>query len=284
MLIIGVLTAHRNLTDDTSNLPLLRQLVNDLAADIDGSPVGLVDDYPGQCFPADVGVAIAIIRHADTARGSDRSDWAKNALERLIHSCGGSLPACMALSESGQPTGPSRVCTNGFFFSFIRNIEPEVAARLYSEYVAGFWQENIGCAGWREFPRDPGGNKSESYCDPDSGPVVAGFGTSATGLGLGAARLHGDHARAGMLGAELITTSLPLPSGRLLIPALVGDPDHAPYFPEIAMLHQLSISSSSTLSEPSASARSELGSTNDADFGQPADDRVVLEKSPGYVF
>lgn len=177
MLIIGVLTAHLNLTYDTSNLPLLRQLVNDLAADIDGSPVGLVDDYPEQYFPADVGVAIAIIRHADTARGTDRSDWAKNALERLIHSCCGSLPACMALSESGQPTGPNRVCTNGFF-SFIRNIEPEVAARLYSEYVAGFWQENIGCAGWREFPRDPGATKARAIAIPtpvrwwqDSGPA-----------------------------------------------------------------------------------------------------------------
>lgn len=91
--------------------------------------------------------------------------------------------------------------------------------------------------------------QAEWYFDPDSGPVVGGFGTSATGLGLGAARRHGDAGRAGKLGAELIATSLPLPTGRLLVPALVADFEHAPLFPEIVMLHQLSIATPGTASK-----------------------------------
>ncbi|BCX48257.1 dinitrogenase reductase activating glycohydrolase [Haloferula helveola] len=244
MLMIGSLTAHHNLTGKDDHLPLLRTLVDDLATDIDRSPVGLVDDYPDQCFPADVGVATAMIRHAGIALGSDRKEWAKAAMDRLVGTFGGPLPPYMAVDDTGRPLAPSRGCTNGFFFSFIRSVDPDIADRLYANYASGFWQENDWCAGWREFPRPATiGGKEETYFDPDSGPVIGGFGTSATGLGLGAARLHGDHERAGKLGAELITTSLPLPGGRLLVPAAVGDPFHAPHFPEIVMLHQLSLSS-----------------------------------------
>ena len=216
--------------------------VEDLAADIDRSPVGLVDDYPEQCFPADVGVAIAMIRHADSALGTDRSAWARRAMRRMLANFGGELPPYMADDDSGRATAPSRGCTNGFFFSLVRECDPAGIDGLYRKYVDAFWQLGGGCAGWREFPADPAvAPEAEWHLDPDSGPVIAGFGTSATGLGLGAARRHGDSERAGMLGAELIATALPLPSGRLLVPSLVADFEHAPLFPEIVMLHQLSI-------------------------------------------
>ncbi|MCX6868530.1 MAG: hypothetical protein NTV46_20445 [Verrucomicrobia bacterium] len=71
--------------------------------------------------------------------------------------------------------------------------------------------------------------------------MIGGFGTGATGLGLGCARVHGDHRRAGMLGAEMIATSVPLPGDTLLVPRLVSDREHAPYFAEQVILHQLSM-------------------------------------------
>jgi hypothetical protein len=241
MLTIGSLTAHHRLTGSDEHLPLLRQLVEDLAADIDASPTGLVEDYPHQCFPADVGVAIALIRRADAALGTDRSEWARTAMRRMLANFDGGPPPYTAEASTARPLSPSRGCTNGFFFSFARDADPATLDALYQDYLAGFWQESDGCVGWREFPRTAVSPDAEWYFDPDSGPVVAGFGTSATGLGLGAARKHGDHARAGGLGAELIATALPLPGGRLLVPSLVADFEHAPHFPEIVMLHQLSI-------------------------------------------
>ena len=95
-------------------------------------------------------------------------------------------------------------------------------------------------AGWREFPR--GSKHPDWYFDPDSGPVLWGFGTGSTGLGIGSTRLHGDHHRAGLLGAEMIAGSVPLPDGSLLLPRLVSDIEHAPHFAETAILHQLSLS------------------------------------------
>lgn len=60
MLLIGSLTAHHNLTGSDEHLPRLRQVVDGLVKDIDSLRTGLIDDYPSQCFPADVGAAIAM--------------------------------------------------------------------------------------------------------------------------------------------------------------------------------------------------------------------------------
>ena len=65
MLIISAMTAHHNLTGSDKHLPLLRQQVTGLANELDASPHGLLDDYPGQCYPTDVVAAIAAIRRAD---------------------------------------------------------------------------------------------------------------------------------------------------------------------------------------------------------------------------
>lgn len=240
MLLIGCLTAHHNLTGNDEHLPKLRRVVDGLVKDIDASPSGLIDDYPSQCCPADVGVAIAMVRHADSALGSDHSAWADRSLKRMLDHFGGNVPSYTALAETGQAITRSRGCTNGFFFSFARGVSANVVDPIYQKYADRFWQKGFLCAGWREFPNGPHGDDS-TYFDPDSGPVIAGYGTSATGLGLGAARRHGDTNRAGRLGAELIATSLPLPNGRLLLPSLVADHEHAPLFPELVLLHQLSI-------------------------------------------
>jgi hypothetical protein len=236
MLVIGSLAAHHHLTGKTEHLPFLKQLTDDLAADIDSSAHGLVDDYPDQCFPCDVVAGIAMIQRAD----SSREAWAKKAFRRVMANFPGELPPYMAIAKTGEPWGPSRGCTNGFFFSYARDLDPTAADALYQKLVTDFWQVGRLAAGWREFPR--GSKHAEFYIDADSGPVIWGFGTGATGLGIGSTRLHGDHDKAGMLGAEMIAGSIPLPDGSLLLPRLVSDLEHAPHFAETAILHQLSLS------------------------------------------
>jgi hypothetical protein len=239
MLMVGSLSAHHELTGDAQHLALLRQVVDDLAADIDASPHGLVDDYPDQCFPCDVAVAISMILRADKALGTDRKQWARTAFHRMMDHFKGETPPYTADAQSGSPLFATRGCTNGFFFSHARGIDPVMADVLYQKYAADFWQEKYGLAGWREFPK--WGEVPAYYLDPDSGPVIDGFGTAATGLGLGAARVHNDSERAGKLGAEMLASAVPMMNGRLLLPLLVSDRIHAPYFAEITLLHQLSL-------------------------------------------
>jgi len=235
MLVIGSLSAHHHLTGKTDHVAFMKQLCDGLAAFIDASPTGLVDDYPGQCFPADVVAAIGMIRRADPGREA----WARKAFHRVLANFPGELPPYMAISETGEARGPSRGCTNGFFFSYARELDPVVADALYQKQVDGFWLDDGWAGGWREFSRESGA--PAFYFDADSGPVLWGFGTGATGLGIGTARIHGDHTRAGMLGAEMLTAGVPLPGGSLLLPRLVSDMKHAPHFAETAILHQMSL-------------------------------------------
>lgn len=238
-LLIGGITSHHNLTKDTRHLPLLKTTVDDLVSHIDSSRSGLIDDYPGQCFPCDVVCCIAMIEHASKALGEDRSAWAGKAMARIMAHYPDGLPPYTADAASGRQQSPSRGSTNGFFFTYSATLSPSESPAWYERYASEFWQENDLAAGWREYSKL---SDSPLYgFDPDSGPVLEGFGTGATGLGLGCTRAHGDHRRAGILGAEMIAAGFPLPGGTLLLPRLVSDLEHAPYFAEISILHQLSL-------------------------------------------
>lgn len=239
MLLVGGITSHHHLTGKTEHLPLLKRLVDDLIADLDASPSGLIDDYPDQCFPCDVACCLAIIANASDALGEDHREWAQRSFARMMRHYPDGLVPYMADSATGIPTAATRGCTNGFFFTYTPELAPETSADWYRRHVDEFWQDSAWASGWREYPKSSGA-PSFGY-DPDSGPVAFGFGTGATGLGLGCTRVHGDHRKAGILGAEMMASSYPLPGGSLLVPQLVSDRKHAPYFAEIAVLHQLSL-------------------------------------------
>ncbi len=239
VLLLGSITAHHRLTGDRQHLPFLQQITDDFVDDISRSSRGYVDDYPGQCFPCDVACGIAMIQQASEVLQQDRKEWANDAYRRMAANFTGDLPPYMADQETGIPLGPTRGCTNGFFFSYLPKLSPETADAAYQQYVEEFWQEAYGACGWREFSRKEA--RPLSYFDADSGPVIEGFGTGATGLGIGCTRIFGDHRRAGGLGAEMLATALPLPTGTLVLPRLVSDLEHAPYFAELVILHQLSM-------------------------------------------
>jgi len=60
MLLIGGLSAHHELTGSQEHLPFLKKITDDLMGDLGASKYALIEDYPGQCFPADVIGAIAM--------------------------------------------------------------------------------------------------------------------------------------------------------------------------------------------------------------------------------
>jgi len=154
VLLIGCLSSHHALTGSDEHLPLLKSVTNALAADIDASPVGLLDDYPGQCFPCDVAGAIAMIENAAPAFGEVRHAWARQAFARMMESFPDGLPSYMAVAATGKSQGPSRGCTNGFFFTYSVQLAPDRSAQWYRKYTENFWQENSFLAGWREFSKN----------------------------------------------------------------------------------------------------------------------------------
>lgn len=89
MLVMSAIISQHRLTGETSHLPLLREQVESLAAELDAAPSGLLDDYPGQCFPTDVVAALAAIKRADpTSRHRHRSKAARKSGKFFWHKSG----------------------------------------------------------------------------------------------------------------------------------------------------------------------------------------------------
>lgn len=239
MLVISALTSHARLTGDKKYLPLLREQADGLAAALDASRFGLLDDYPGECYPGDVLTAIAMIRRADKVLGTDHSVFVERALRGFqgrTLDVRGMVPYA-ADAPAGQAYGPSRGCGNSYVSLFSPEIWPEQARKWYDLYSQYFWQETWTCAGFREFPKDLPGN--DWYADVDSGPVLKGFGCAACAFGVGAARVNGHFEQAYPLTTEMLVTSWPLPNGRLFLPRLLSNATDAPYLGEASVLFNL---------------------------------------------
>jgi hypothetical protein len=239
MLVISALTSHARLTEDTQYLPLLKDQVESLSAELDASRHGLLDDYPGECYPGDVVTAIAMIRKADRVLGTDHSDFARRALRGFQNQAldpHGLVPYA-ADAVAGGPIGPSRGCGNSYVSLFSPEIWPEQAREWYDRYTSLFWQEVWTAVGFREFPRDMKGY--DWLFDVDAGPVLKGYGFAACAFGVGAARVNGHFEHAFPLTAEMYAVSCPLPEGTLLVPRLLSNATDAPFLGEAAILFNL---------------------------------------------
>jgi hypothetical protein len=239
MLVISALTSHGRLTGDKKYFPLLKDQVDSLSAELDASRYGLLDDYPGECYPGDVLTSIAMIHQADKVLGTDHSAFVSRAIRGFQDEAldpRGLVPYA-AYAPSGKPIIPSRGCGNSYVSLFSPEIWPEQAQKWYDLYSQYFWQEAWTCAGFREFPKDlPGHNW---YFDVDSGLVLKGFGCAACAFAVGAARVNGHFEQAYPLTTEMLVTSWPLPNGNLLLPRVFSNAADAPYLGEAAILFNL---------------------------------------------
>jgi hypothetical protein len=238
MLLIGGLASHYRLLHDDRYLPLLRDQVETLSAELDASPHGLLDDYPNECYPGDVLAAIACIKRADAVLDTDHGEFIereRRAFEgKLLDEL--ALPPYMADARRGYTLGPSRGCGNSYMCLTSPEVWPDRAAEWYAAYEKHFGQSGWA-AGFREFAR--GSPHGEWYMDVDAGPVMAGYGVSANAFGVGAARVNGRFDHAWPLAAEMLTTSWPLLDGTLVIPRILSNTVNAPYLGEAGILYNL---------------------------------------------
>ena len=140
MLVIAGLTSHARLTGDQQYLPLLRDQVESYSAELDASQHGLMDDYPGECYPGDVLTSVAMVRRADRVLGTDHSVFVERALRgfsgRALDSQG--LVPYMADARSGSALDCSRGCGNSYVSLFSPEIWPEQARKWYRSLRRAF--------------------------------------------------------------------------------------------------------------------------------------------------
>ncbi|MCP4258101.1 MAG: hypothetical protein GY774_11485 [Planctomycetes bacterium] len=238
MLLISGLTSYQKLTGNKKYEELLYSQVESLSKELDESPYGLLDDYPGQCYPVDILPAIAAIRRADTVLGTDHEDFAARAIrgfqeERLDKDT--DLPAYFVDSRTGRVRDIARGVGLSFMLIWAPELWPETAKNWYAKYEEQFWQQGRWIAGFREYPKDVDVGWF-TLNDVDAGPVIGGYGAAASAFGIGAARAMGrfDHAYA--LAAQAIVGTWPLPNGTLLGPRFLSNMSDAPYLGEAAVL------------------------------------------------
>jgi hypothetical protein len=237
MLLIAGLTSYQKLTGDEQYQPLLLDQVNTLSREIDASPYGLVDDYPGQCYPVDILPAIAVIKRADEVLGSDHSKFVARSLRAFEGSrldVETNLPAYIADSTSGQGIGPARGVGISLMLIWAPELWPETAKKWYKQYEQLFWTEGGGVSAFNEFSKKT--KVDQFFFEVDAGPVIAGYGAAASAFGIGAARANNKAEQAYPLAAEALVASWPLPNGALLIPKLLSNFTEAPYLGETALL------------------------------------------------
>jgi len=238
-LIIAAMTAHHNLTGSTEHLSSLREQVESLAKEIDTSATGLLQDYPGECYPSDVMTAIACIRRADRILGTDHSAFVARAYRafqgRGVGPLG--LPPYAADWVLGTPLAQERGCGNSFMCNLAPELWPDAAKEWYKRYEENFWQYRWLAWGFREFSK--GQTEKDWYVDVDAGPSVAGHGFAACAFGISAARVNGRFDHAYPLTAEMLACSWPTLDGRLLAPRFLSNATDAPYLGESCILYNL---------------------------------------------
>lgn len=241
-LLIAGLTSHERITHDGSSLAVLRDQVETLSASLDASPLGVLEDYPGETYPIDVLAAIGFIRRADAVLGTDHSAFvarSRRAFTGPMADDLGLVPYRMDL-PSGEHVQPSRGIGMSWVLQFVPELYGEATARdWYGRYERSFYQQRGWAEGFREYPRAR--NDERFTFEIDAGPIVDGFGTSASAFGLAAARRNGrfDHAYA--LAAELCASAWTLPDGTLFFPRMASHPTAAPYLGEAASLYFLTV-------------------------------------------
>ena len=240
LLIAGV-TSYTRLTGDRQHLPLLRDQVQTLCAELDASSTGLLEDYPGECYPIDVVCCVACLQRAAAVLDIDVRDFV--ARERraftghMLDACG--LPPYVADARTGAAYDSSRGTGNSHTLIFAPELWPDLAHTWYAAYEKHFWQDPGWAAGFREYPRVAG--KPETFFEIDAGPVIRGFGPAANAFGLAATRINGRFDHAFTLGAQIVVASWPLPDGTLLGCRMLSSAggQHAPYLGETALLFHL---------------------------------------------
>lgn len=240
MLLISGLTSYQRLTGSDQYESLLREQVVSLSSELDSSPHGLLDDYPGQCYPVDILPAIAAIQRADVVLGTDHSRFVGRAVRAFqgdaVDELTG-LPAYMADSRSGVGYGPARGVGIAFMLVWAPQLWPETAQEWYTRYDHHFWQKEWATAGFREFSHELA--YGDWFMDVDAGPVMDGYGTAASAFGIGTARTYGRFDQAYPLSAEALAASWPLPDGTRLGPRMLSNLSDAPYVGETALLFSL---------------------------------------------
>jgi hypothetical protein len=168
-------------------------IVAALARRFEASPIGLVETYPGETYPVDNTAALgALALHAKATYAAPSPGLARGLEAIRIHGIQleSGLLAQAVDSSTAAPRDPGRGSGTALAAYFLAFSDHAMSASLYRAVHRDLFRTVIGFGAILEHPSSC--EKCSSRVDIDSGPVVAGFGVSATGFAIGASRANDD--------------------------------------------------------------------------------------------
>jgi hypothetical protein len=179
-----LLSLDRRLDPKSEYAPLNDRITEALARRLEKDDL-LLPSYPNSYFPVDNTAVIASIALYDRALGSARhAGLVARFCRRLDEKWRDRKTGLLHQTEPhGSPRGSGTTLAS-YFLSFAdRKLSGDLLAATKRSLQGGV----LGFGAVREFPAGRRGRG-----DADSGPIIAGFGVSATGFAVGAARANGD--------------------------------------------------------------------------------------------
>jgi hypothetical protein len=153
------------------------------------SPLANLESYPSQTWPVDNLAALESLRLHDglyrTTYGDAGDRWAQWMAAHLDPATG---LFNMQIDQHGGIVDGPRGCGLSWTLAFLPPLAPDLARRQYEIYRTSFFRHPLGTTGIREFPTD----RSGTFVDSDTGPIIFGLGTAATGFGIAAAKANND--------------------------------------------------------------------------------------------
>ncbi len=171
-----------------------------LARRFERSRTGLVETYPGEVYPVDNTAALgALALHAKATLTSPPAGLARglDAIRtRGVQRDSGLLAQALDANTS-EPRDAARGSGTALAAYFLAYADTALASSLYRAVRRELFRTIIGFGVVLEHPAACDGCVGRA--DVDSGPIVAGFGVSATGFAIGASRMNDDEDAFGSL-------------------------------------------------------------------------------------
>jgi hypothetical protein len=185
-----LLSMNRLLNPESRYAQLNEDVSKALVRRLERNPILTLETYPNERYPVDNCAVIASIGLYDRATGADHSvlikRWAENFKNRYIDKKTGLL--IQAVGAKGEALDSPRGSGSALGLYFLSYADPGFAREMYTAVKRELASSCFQFGMVREYPR---GILSESM-DIDSGPIVFGYGFSATGFTIAGSKIFRD--------------------------------------------------------------------------------------------
>lgn len=153
-----------------------------------GSKTAVLEAHPGMSWPVDSLFGFSSLQIHDRLYGTRYAahfeKW-KHAVESTKDKTTGLHASFLHLD--GRPRDVPRGCALSWSLAVLPSLDPELSKEQWARYKKHFFSCSAGVCFVREFPKGV-----DRKADVDSGPIINGYGMSATAFALAAARANGD--------------------------------------------------------------------------------------------